>query len=332
MSQMLDMVAGLSAQYRWAAGLVAPAVPRADTVLICGMGGSAISGDLAAAAVPSALIVVNKAYSLPGWATAVRPAVIAVSYSGNTEETRSAVDEALALGLPVAVVAGGGMLGDLADQKNLPIVRVPGGLQPRAALGYLTGSVLRLLESAGIAEPQADALNEAASVVGELWGDGPTGAAGQLGEDLADGLAGRIALIYGSSGLTAPVAQRWKTQINENGKRPAFWSLLPELDHNEIVGWTALEALTRRSVGIVNLRDRDEHPQVQRRFDLTTSLISEGVPAIGEVWSQGESRLARMAGLALIGDMVSIHLAEQEGVDPVPVEVIEHLKVLLNEE
>ena len=332
MSQMLDMVAGLSAQYRWAADLDPPAMTRAETVLICGMGGSAISGDLAAAAVPSALVVVNKAYSLPGWAATVRPLVIAVSYSGNTEETRSAVDEALALELPVAVVAGGGALGDLADQGSLPIVRVPTGLQPRAALGYLTGSVLRLLESAGIAERQSDALNEAASVVGELWGDGPTGPAGQLAGDLADGLAGRISLIYGSSGLTTPVAQRWKTQINENGKRPAFWSVLPELDHNEIVGWTALEALTRRSIGIVNLRDRDEHPQVQRRFALTTSLIAGSVRAIGEVWSQGESRLARMAGLALIGDMVSVQLAEQEGVDPVPVEVIEHLKVLLNEE
>ena len=150
--------------------------------------------------------------------------------------------------------------------------------------------------------------------------------------DLADGLAGRISLIYGSQGLTAPVAQRWKTQINENGKRPAFWSVLPELDHNEIVGWSALEALTRRSVGIVCLRDRDQHPQVRRRFELTSSLISGSVPVIGEVWSQGESRLARIAGLALIGDIMSVQLAEQEGVDAVPVEIIEHLKVLLNEE
>jgi len=331
-NQMWEMVAGLSAQYAWAAGLEAPSVPPAKAVLIAGMGGSAISGDLAAAAVPSAFVVVNKGYSLPGWAAALRPLVIAVSYSGNTEETRSVVDEALNVGLPVAVVAGGGALGDLADRLNLPMIRVPIGLQPRAALGYLTGSVLRLMESAGIADRQADALNEAASVVTELWGAGSTGPAGQLAMDLAEGLTGRISLIYGSQGLTAPVAQRWKTQINENGKRPAFWSALPELNHNEIVGWSALEALTRRSMGIVYLRDRDEHPQVKRRFALTAGLISRSVPVVGEVWSQGESRLARMAGLALIGDIVSIQLAEQEGVDPVPVEIIEHLKVLLNEE
>ena len=331
-SGMWEMMAGLSAQYRWAADLAVPAVPETKTVLVCGMGGSAISGDLAAAAVPSAFVAVNKGYSLPGWAGALRPLVIAVSYSGNTEETRSAVDEALAAGLHVAVVVGGGALGDLADQRGLPAVRVPPGLQPRAALGYLTGSVVRLLAAAGLAPPQEAAFNEAADVVDELWGEGRSGPAGQLGSDLADGLAGRISLIYGSQGLTVPVAQRWKTQINENGKRPAFWSVLPELDHNEIVGWSALEALTRRSVGIVCLRDRDEHPQVRRRFELTSRLISGSVPVVGEVWSQGESRLARMAGLALIGDITSVRLAEQEGVDPVPVEIIEHLKVLLNEE
>jgi glucose/mannose-6-phosphate isomerase len=329
---MWDMLAGLGDQYRWAADLDPPPMPQAETVLVCGMGGSAIAGDLAAAVVPGALIVVNKGYSLPGWSADWRPLVIAVSYSGNTEETRSVVGQAQALGLPVAVVAGGGALADLADQGSLPVVRVPSGLQPRAALGYLTGGVLRILESAGVAGRQVEALREAASVVDELWGVGPSGPAGQLAQDLADGLAGRISVIYGSNGVTAPVAQRWKTQINENGKRPAFWSVLPELDHNEIVGWSAMENLTRRAVGIVLLRDRDEHPQVQRRFTLTANLISGNVPLVGEVWSQGESRLARMAGLALIGDLVSVHLAEQEGIDPVPVDIIEDLKVLLGKE
>ncbi len=332
MNSMWEMLAGLPNQYRWAADLEPPSVPPTSSALVCGMGGSAVSGDLAAAAVPTALVAVNKGYSLPGWAGSLRPLVIAVSYSGNTEETRAAVDEALALGLPVAVVAGGGVLGDLADQRSLPIVRVPAGLQPRAALGYLTGSVLRLLESAGAAGDQVEALGEASSVVAELWGNGPSGPAAHLALDLADGLAGRISLIYGSSGLTAAVAVRWKTQINENSKRPAFWSVLPELDHNEIEGWPGLESLTRRAMGIILLRDRDEHPRVQRRFGLTADLISGSVPLIGEVWSQGTSRVARMAGLALIGDILSVYLAEQEGIDAVPVDVIDQLKVLLNEE
>jgi glucose/mannose-6-phosphate isomerase len=332
MTPMWEMLAGLSDQYRWALNVEVPAVPHARSVLVCGMGGSAISGDFAAAVTPSTLIAVNKGYSLPGWAAGVKPLVIAVSYSGNTEETRSAVNEALALDLPVALVTGGGALGELAEHHNLPMVLVPGGLQPRAALGYLTGALLRVLESAGVAPDQTDALEETASVVRGLWGDGRSGPASQLALDLADGLTGRVSLVYGSNGLTAPAAQRWKTQINENGKRPAFWSVLPELDHNEIVGWSALAALTNRTVGIVHLRDRDEHPQVNRRFALTTSLISGGVPVVGEVWSQGESALARVASLALVGDLVSVHLAEQEGVDPVPVDIIEDLKVLLDEE
>ena len=332
MTPMWEMLAGLSAQYRWAADAQMPPVAAAQSVLVCGMGGSAISGDVAAVVAPSTLITVNKGYSLPGWASDLKPLVVAVSYSGNTEETRSAVSEALDLGLSVAVVTGGGALDELAMQYNLPLVRVPPGLQPRAALGYLTGALLRLLESAGVASGCAESLEEAASVVAELWGGGRSGPASQLALDLAEGLAGRIALIYGSNGLTAPVAQRWKTQINENAKRPAFWSVLPELDHNEIVGWSALSSLTNRAIGIVLLRDRDEHPQVNRRFGLTTSLISSGVPVIGEAWSQGESRLARAASLAFIGDLLSVHLAEQEGVDPVPVDIIENLKVLLDEE
>lgn len=332
MSPMWEMLAGLSDQYRWAGALIPPPVPAATSILVCGMGGSAISGDVAAAAIPNVPVTVHRGYSLPGWAAHLRPLVIAVSYSGNTEETRSAVNEALTLDLPVGVVAGGGTLGDMAERRNLPFIRIPTGLQPRAALGYLSGGVLRLLESAGVCEAQSADLNESADVIEELWGDGSSGPAAQLASDLADGLAGRIALIYGSGGVTAPVAQRWKTQINENGKRPAFWSVLPELDHNEIVGWSTFQSLTRRAVGIVLLRDRDEHPQVQRRFALTRQLIEGDVPVVGEAWSQGQSRLARIAGLALIGDLVSVYLAEQEGVDPVPVAVIEHLKVLLDEE
>lgn len=331
MSGMWSMISTLSEQYRWAAQLAVSPVPGAGGAVICGMGGSGISGDLAAAAEPEAFIAVSKAYSLPGWAADVRPLVIPVSYSGNTEETLSATRQALDRGLPVAAVSGGGVLADLAAEHAFPLVRLPLGLQPRAALGYLTGAVLRVLEGAGLVPEQSAALTEAAGIIDELLGKERDGAGWGLAEDLAEGLAGRISLIYGSEGLVGPAAQRWKTQINENGKRPAFWATLSELDHNEIVGWPALASLTRRALGIVLLRDRDEHPQIERRFALTSGLISPSVPIIGEVWSQGESRLARLASLSLIGDLVSVFLAEQEGVDPVEVEVIEKLKILLKE-
>lgn len=327
MSTMRSMIGRLAGQYRWAAQIEPPPVPGASAALVCGMGGSGISGDFAAAAEPACFIGVHKSYVLPEWAERVQPLVVAVSYSGNTEETCSAAEEALALGLQVAVVAGGGRLADLAAAHDLPLLLVPSGLQPRAALGYLTGAVLRCLESAGLVGSQVDALTEAGAVIDELAGSGDEGAADALAGDLADALAGRIPLVYGAEGLTRPVAQRWKTQINENSKRPAFWSMLPELDHNEIAGWKAFEQLSRRTLGIILLRDEDDHPQIQRRFAVTAELIP--VPVVGEVYSTGTSRLARMAGLAYVGDLTSVHLAEHEGVDAVEVEVIERLKVLL---
>jgi glucose/mannose-6-phosphate isomerase len=160
----------------------------------------------------------------------------------------------------------------------------------------------------------------------------PDGAARQLAIDLSEGLVGRMVGIYGSMGVTAPTAQRWKTQINENAKWPAWWSLLPELDHNEIVSWSALSDLTRRKVGIVTLRDRDEGPRVEARFRHTASVTEDDVAWVGEVWAQGDTALERMVSLAIVGDLVSLELARLAGVDPVPVDAIEDLKRKLSEE
>lgn len=333
MSDMWSMVAGLGGQYRWAAAQQAPQVPAAPAVLVVGMGGSGISGDFAAvvAASHGVQLTVHKGYGLPDWAPGARPLVVAVSYSGNTEETLEAVQRATAAGLPMAVVSSGGMLGARARDEGWPLIEVPGGLQPRAAAGYLIGAVLRVLEGAALVPGQPPDLEEAAATVDELLGESGQGPGHALARDLAEGLAGRVVVAYGSTGGPAVAAQRWKTQINENAKSPAFWSQLPELDHNEIEGWAALAELTRTRFGIVLLRDRDEHPQIRRRFEVSADLIKRGVAVAGEVWSQGDSLLARMASLALVGDLTSVYLAEQAGIDAVPVETIEQLKQRLKE-
>ncbi|MGH8874216.1 MAG: SIS domain-containing protein, partial [Acidimicrobiia bacterium] len=268
---MEKMIAGLGGQLRWAASLDRLDLAESAAMLVCGMGGSGISGDFAAevAAVHGRRLSVHKGYGLPGWTEQERPLVVAVSYSGNTEETLSAVEDAGKAGLAVVAVTSGGTLASLADQEGWPTVLVPGGLQPRAAAGYLIGSVVRVAEGSGLVEDPRPDLEEAAWAVDELIGPDCRGPARPLADDLAAGLDGRVAVVYGSSGLTAPAAQRWKTQINENAKWPAWWSLLPELDHNEIVGWTTLSDLTRRRVGVVTLRDRHEHPRVAARFRLT---------------------------------------------------------------
>jgi len=325
---MESMIETLPDQFRWAAGLGVPEVPGARSAAVCGMGGSGISGDVAAA-IADGPVFVHKDFGLPPWAPSLsEPIVIAVSYSGNTEETLSAVEAARAVGLPIAAVSSGGRLSQLAADEGWPLIRVPGGLQPRAAFGYLAGAVVRMIEAAGLAEDTG--LDEAASITATLLGDGLRGPGRQLADDLAEELAGRIAVIMGS-GLTAVAAYRWKTQINENAKSPAFVSVLPEADHNEVEGWTTLGTALRRTVGMVMLRDEAEPPAVRARFEPTARLLGAGATIVGEVWAQGTSKLARLASLAVIGDLVSLRLARTAGVDPVAVDAIQSLKKALGE-
>jgi glucose/mannose-6-phosphate isomerase len=326
---MAQQAAGLGAQLRWAAELEVEPVAPAASVIVAGMGGSGISGDFAAAtaAVP---LTVHKGYGLPPWAISTVPLVCVVSHSGNTEESLSAAMDAFAAGLPVGVVTSGGELAALAAANGWPTATVPGGLAPRASLGYLLGGLLRMLAAAGaIPDPGAD-LIEAADLADELHQ--AAGAGHALAADLAEGLDGRIAILYGSTGITAAVAQRWKTQINENAKWPAWWSTLPELDHNEIEGWAALSQLTSARVGIIALRDVGEHPSLARRFGFTEGLLDDDAEWVGEVWTQGESKLARLISASVIGDLVSLELAARAGQDPGRVPKIEQLKQLLSQE
>ena len=325
---MRRLIDELPAQLRWAAAAEVPELPGAGEGLVVGMGGSGFAGDVAAvfAEAQGVRVAVHKGYGLPGWAAGDHLAVVAVSHSGNTEETLSAVEAAHTAGLAVAAAATGGALAELARQWSLPYLAVPPGPQPRAAAGYLAGGTLRLLESAGVVSGTVAALNEAADVVEALLAGDASGVAG----DVAASLRGRIGIVYGSGPLTAAAAGRWKTQLNENGKVPAWWSVLPELDHNEIVGWTALPALGSDAVGVVFLHDESEDARVHRRETLTAELMS-GVHRAGTVASHGSGPLARLFSLVVVGDLVSVAVAEQAGVDPVPVLVIERLKKALAE-
>ncbi|HEX2420212.1 MAG TPA: bifunctional phosphoglucose/phosphomannose isomerase [Acidimicrobiia bacterium] len=327
--EMEELVAGLGDQLRWSAAQEIGVMSPSAVHLVVGMGGSGISGDIAAA-LASGLVLVHKGYGLPTWARTNPPAVIAISYSGNTEETLSATEEAHSSGFPIYAITSGGQLAEMASSNGWPLARVPAGLQPRAALGYMLGTLLRWLESAGAVSLAPSDLTRTADLVDSLARPGGMGWA--LAADLAAGLKGRAVIIYGATGLTAPAALRWKTQINENGKWPAWVGLLPEVDHNEIVSWASLADVTQEHVGIVTLRDESESTPVTARFDHTARLTSQSVPWVGEVWSQGVSPLERMMSLCAMGDLVSIEIARAAGVDPMPVEVIEKLKGLLAEE
>jgi glucose/mannose-6-phosphate isomerase len=324
---MRRLIAGLPGQLRWAADLEPPRVEAAAEALVLGMGGSAFAGSAAALVAEAAgrRAVVHRSYGLPPWAAAARPLVVAVSYSGGTKETLDALGAARAAGLPLAMVAGGGELAALSAAGGHPMVRVCAPPPPRSAAGCLAGAALRIFESAGLVPPQSAGLREAADVVERLVGEGD-GPAVALADDLAAALDHRVAVIYGAEGVGALAAYRWKTQINENAKAIAYCSPLPELDHNEVEAWSAYPGISRDRIGVVWLRDPADDARLARRADVTREFLAGRVGTAGEVHAQGEGILARLFSLVVIGDLLSVSLAERAGVDPVAVEAIASLK------
>jgi glucose/mannose-6-phosphate isomerase len=327
---MWEAAYGLDDQLRWAAGLDVAGVPSARRAIVCGMGGSGVAGDVAAllGSAEGAFVAVHKDFGLPAWAAADAVLVVAVSYSGETEETLSAAADAGRLGLPVVTVSSGGALAATGDAQ----VVVPGGLQPRAAFGYLAGAVARVVAAAGLVKDVRPALERAAGQLDELVGPGGDGPAVRLADDLAAGLEARIPVVYGASGIGAVAARRWKTEINENAKLPAFAGELPEAGHNEIAGWGGMAELTARHAGLVYLHDDGDHPRVRRRFEVMTGIVEPAVPLIGEVWSHGETVLDRLTSLIVVGDLVSLCLARNLGIDPESIPPIQLLKQRLSEE
>jgi glucose/mannose-6-phosphate isomerase len=295
-------------------------------LVVAGMGGSAIGGALARAALgdhASRPIFVTRAYGLPPWTTP-ETTVLCASYSGNTEETLACYESAAALGAQRVVVTTGGRLAELARADRVPVIPLPGGFQPRAAVAYMTVAALEVAALCGAGPRLTSEIDVAASHAEQLvteWG--PDAADDSLAKEIAGALLGSAPVIAGA-GLTAPIAYRWKTQINENAKLPAFAHELPELDHNEIVGWEGAESVGRFAA--VFLDDSDAHPRVKARMELTEKLIADHATASLHLETRGQTTIERVFSLVLLGDLVSIYLAVLRGVDPGPIEVIERLK------
>jgi glucose/mannose-6-phosphate isomerase len=295
-------------------------------LIVCGMGGSAIGGDLAVAALGDRLtkpMRTIRGYGLPSWVTPDSH-ILCASYSGNTEETLACYEAAGTLGAPRIAVTTGGRLADLARADGCPVIPLPAGLQPRAAVAYMLVSALEVAAHIDAAPGLRTEIDAAASLLGELareWG--PAAGSDSLAKRVAQRVHRTTLCIYGA-GPTAPIAHRWKTQINENAKVPAFAADLPEADHNEIVGWESAASLG--SFLAVFLEDSDQHPRVRQRVELTARLIEPQAAGTVRLESRGTTRLERVLSLVLLGDLVSIYLAVLRGVDPCPVEVIERLK------
>lgn len=304
-------------------------VPR--HIVVAGMGGSAVAGDLLRALATERLpipVTVWRGYGVPAFVGA-ETLVAVVSYSGNTEETVSALDATLRLGARCVVLTSGGMLAELVSDRGLPVVSLPGGLMPRLALGYLFFPLLRLLESTG--NPLAreseleDALRALEAMRNELRPESPQ--PDNEAKRLALTLAGRIPVIYGTA-LTDVAAYRWKTEVEEMAKLLAFHGRLPEAAHNEIEGWRDPLA---SGFHAVFLRDPEELKADTTRVRATQELIRPHAGGITDVWPRGEGRLAHLLSLIYLGDWVSYYLALLRGADPWPVPVLEEVKRRLRE-
>jgi glucose/mannose-6-phosphate isomerase len=298
-------------------------------LVVAGMGGSAIGGALARAALgdhASRPIFVTRAYGLPVWTTP-ETMVLCASYSGDTEETLACYESAGALGAKRTAVTTGGQLAEMARADGVPVIPLPGGFQPRAAVAYMTVAALEVAALCGAGPRLTAEIDVAASHTEQLVAEwGPDTAEDSLAKQIARGLHGTTPVIAGA-GLTSPIAYRWKTQINENAKQPAFWHELPELDHNEIAGWEGAPDLGRFSA--VFLDDSDAHPRVKDRMELTERLISGNAAESFRLETRGRNAVERVMSMVLLGDLVSIYLAALRGVDPGPVTLIEELKAAL---
>jgi glucose/mannose-6-phosphate isomerase len=318
---MVDAVRAIPDHLRdalWRIETARAATMEAPAAFVCGMGGSAIGGDLAVAALSDRLtkpMITARGYELPSWAPA-GSAVLCSSYSGNTEETLACYAAAEALGAHRLVATTGGELAELARADDVPVIGLPAGLQPRAAVGYMF-CVAAELAALALAGPRIHTeIDAAASRLGRAFE-----AAEARARELAAEIGDATPVIYGGD-LTAPVAYRWGTQINENAKVPAFSGVLPEADHNQLEGWSGAE----EGFAAIFLEDRDQHPRERKRFELTSKAIESSAAAVIEIETEGESRTERVLHTVMLGDLLAIELANTHGVDPLAVDLLEGFK------
>ena len=306
-----------------------------DTLLVMGMGGSGIAGDvlkLISNSVSKKDIIVRKTYSIPEQILSRKPFCLFISYSGNTEETISGLNDAIKNELDWAVISSGGKLLEEAELHDKAFIKVPTGLQPRNAFGYLTQAVMKILD-VNEGTKFMEQFEEAGEYISDLFFLDPleTGYKEKdlvtLAYSIAPRLEKKTAIIYGGTPMTQLVASRWKAQINENSKSRAFTGDMPEVHHNEILSWNA-DPRGSKKYTLIFLRDQNEHPQIAKRFDYTKEVLKDKV-SILNIFSKEKETIKSMMELVLLGDLVSLCLAEYLKVDPQNIDTIEEIKKLL---
>jgi glucose/mannose-6-phosphate isomerase len=304
-----------------------PAHEEIENIVVLGMGGSGIVGDLMISvagpfmAVP---IVVCKSYEPPSFAGPTT-LCIALSFSGDTEETLEAAQTAALAGARMVVISGAGELAHLGQSWDATVIALPEGIpKPRAGLGAMAIPTLLVLEHVGLFPGARGWIDLAVEQLrrrrDELSADENTA------RSMARRIGRTIPIIYGGASLGTTAALRWKNEFNENPKVPAFIGTVPELTHNEISGWGQYGDVTRQVFSLVLLRHDQEHPQVMRRFELVRKWTEEVVNGVEEVHAEGDGPLAQLFDLMFFGTVTSLEVAAQEGVDPGPIPVLDDIK------
>jgi glucose/mannose-6-phosphate isomerase len=336
-SDMLGRAAALGSQCRWGweQGLnfrLPRSFQQARQLLMLGVGGSAIGAELLQGIVEGRLrrpIHVNRTYTVPAWVGRDTLGVIC-SYSGNTEETLTAAREAIRRGAKVMAITSGGRLAAWGGQAGFPVLLIPAGFPPRAAIGYQLFAPLGILVRLGWLEARQIPAQQSWESVGRTIRQRlipSVRTTKNPAKRIALRIQGRIPILYGASGGWEGLTYRWRTQLEENAKTLATHHLFPEATHNEISGWLQPRPLMKRLIAIF-LTDPAVHPRIRRRMEFTAQIIRrEGAQVLTlDGKGAGRSTLSRTLGLIALGDFVSIYLGLLYQVDPTPVERVEALK------
>jgi len=321
----------LQCQQAWQAAMefdLPPHFANIDKVVILGMGGSAIGGDLVRSVVQSECkipVIIHRDYGLPAFVD-VRTLLIASSYSGNTEETLSAFEAALASGYKKLAITTGGKLEQIAKDNLIPVFKFDYKSEPRAALGFSFVAIMGMMQKLGFIGDKTGDVTETIQLLESLSVklDEKAPLKRNPAKQLAQRLYGRLPVIYGA-GILGEVAHRWKTQLNENSKAWAFYEVFPELNHNATVGYPLPKEIASK-IRVIFLRSPGFSDRIKLRCDATAELLKKAGVVYESVDSQGISPLAQMMSLIMLGDFVSYYLAILYRVDPSPVEVISYLK------
>jgi glucose/mannose-6-phosphate isomerase len=335
-SDMLSFCTGAPKHYERAATLAKKVLVKfrkPETIIVAGMGGSAIGGELLKDWARDRIkvpIEVCRDYSLPAYA-GKNTLVFVTSYSGETEESLSAFLDAVKRKCMIVCLSSGGKLREYADKFGFSHLLVPSGMAPRATLPYLFMPLPVLLEQMGLVSGVGSEVSETVRILEQVSSDNsPKKPAGEnFSKTLTSEVYGTIPVIYGF-GIYRAVAQRFKTQFNENSKVPAKWEFFPELNHNEIVGWEGVKQLAKL-FSVILVRDDNETVAIKRRIEVTKELMHKESLKIYEVMAKGKSTMTKMASVICIGDFTSVYLAVLRGIDPTPVKTISFLKERLEQ-